>query len=46
MGIKQFNDAALFDFTNVTGPNGSNWESEISHFTGALMLKRCCPFGM
>ena len=40
MGIKQFIRVALIDFRNVIGLNGSNSDSETSHFAGVVTLKK------
>ena len=34
---------ALLDFPNVIGPNGSNHDSEMSHFVGVVPLYRMYP---
>ena len=43
MGIKRFNFAAPVDFPNVIGPNESNPDSEKSHFSVVLTLKKKDP---
>ena len=38
--IKHFNCAALLDFTNVSRPNGPNYDIETSHFAGGCDAKK------
>lgn len=40
MWIKSFNRAALLDLLNVIGLNGSNPDSETSHFAEVVTLKK------
>ena len=37
--IQLFSLAALLDFTNFFRLNGSNYDHEMSHFAGVVMLK-------
>lgn len=39
MGTK-YSTVQLFYFPNAIGPNGSNLDSEMSHFAGVLLFKR------
>lgn len=43
MGMKLFYRAALLDFANVVGPNGSNSNSETTRFVEVVTLKKFFP---